>query len=83
MFFVVAQLHIKFHQPAKYDEKLQLETTCSAISASKIEHTYRLTRCGDGAILAEGSSIPACVNNEVKIRRTPEFMYPNSGKTIV
>jgi acyl-CoA thioester hydrolase len=85
VFFVIAQLYIKFRQPAKYDEKLQLETTCSAVSAGKIEHTYRLTRCCDGAVLAEGSSILACVNNEGKIRRVPvpEFMYPELKKTIV
>ena len=76
VFFVVTELCIKYRQLAKYDEKLQLETSCSGVTASKIEHTYRLTRCCDGAVLAEGSSILACVNAEGKIRRIPEFIYP-------
>jgi acyl-CoA thioester hydrolase len=83
VFFVVAELRIKYRQPAKYDEKLQLETTCSAVTASKVEHSYKLTRGGDGIILAEGSSVLACINSEGKVRRVPEFMYPEPDKTIV
>ena len=75
IFFVVTELHIKYHMPARYDENLQLETTCSGIDASKLEHAYRLVRCSDGAILAEGSSIVACVNAEGNVRRIPKFMY--------
>jgi acyl-CoA thioester hydrolase len=75
VFFVVAELHIKYHRPAKYDEKLQLETSCSKVSTSKVEHIYTLTRCCDGVILAEGSSVLACVDIQGKICRIPEFMY--------
>ncbi len=77
--FVVAELRIKYRRPAMYDEKLQLETHCSAVTASKVEHSYELTRCCDGTILAEGSSVLACVSAEGKVRRIPEFMYPEAG----
>ena len=76
VFFVVAELHIKYRQPARYDEKLQLQTRCSNVTVSKIEHTYKLTRCRNNVILAEGSSILACVNEKGEIRRMPKFMYP-------
>jgi acyl-CoA thioester hydrolase len=76
IFFVVAELHIKYRRPAEYDEKLQLETTCTNVTASKVEHAYKLTRCRDGVLLAEGSSILACVDKQGKVRRIPEFMYP-------
>ena len=76
VFFVVARLNIKFRRPAQYDEQLRLETTCSAVSAAKVEHVYKLTRCSDGVILAEGDSVLACVNEKGKVRRVPEFMYP-------
>ena len=78
VFFVVAELHIKYRQPARYDEKVQLETRCSNVTASKIEHTYKLSRCCDSAILAEGSSLLVCIDEKGKIRRMPEFMYPES-----
>ena len=76
IFFVVTELHIKYHMPARYDENLQLETTCSGIDASKLQHAYRLIRCSDGEILADGSSVLACVNAEGNVRRIPKFMYP-------
>lgn len=74
--FVVAEMHIKYRRPALYDEKLELETTCTAVTAGKVEHTYKLTRCSDRVLLAEGNSILACVNGRGKVRRIPEFMYP-------
>jgi len=61
--FVVAQLNIKFRRPVQYDEQLLLETTCSVVSAAKVEHVYKLTRSSDGVILAEGDSVLACVND--------------------
>ena len=76
IFFVVARLQIKYRQPAQYDERLELETTCSLISSGRIEHTYKLTRCCDAVILAEGSTVLACVNTEGKLQRVPEFMLP-------
>ena len=78
IFFVVAELSVKYRQAAKYDEKLQLETVCSRVTASRVEHSYKLSRDCDGVILAEGLSVLACVDGDGKIRRTPEFMYPQS-----
>jgi len=78
VFFVVAELFIKYRQPAMYDEKLRLETHCAAITASKVEHKYKLIRDCSKIIVAEGSSVLACVNGDGKIRRVPEFMYPKS-----
>lgn len=81
VFFVVAELRIKYRRPAGYDEKLQLETSCSKVSASKVEHVYKLTR--DGVILAEGSSVLACVDTGGKVCRIPEFMYPAPEETTI
>ena len=61
-----------------YDEKLQLETQCSAVTAGKVEHSYRLTRITDGVLLAEGSTVLACVDSTGKVRRIPTFMYPGN-----
>jgi acyl-CoA thioester hydrolase len=77
--FVVARLNVKYRRPAFYDEHLNLETTCSRVTASRVEHTYKLTR-GNGLILAEGETTLACVNSEGKIRRVPVFMYPEPQK---
>lgn len=75
-FFVVAELNIKYRGPARYDEKLQLKTVCKAVTAGRVEHSYELTKDGGGKVVAEGSSVLACVSGDGKIRRVPKFMYP-------
>jgi len=76
VFFVVAELRVKYRRACYYDEKLSLETSCSTVTASRVEHVYKLMRCSDGVLLAEGSSVLACVDGKGKIRRVPDFMYP-------
>ncbi|MCE5341177.1 MAG: acyl-CoA thioesterase [Planctomycetaceae bacterium] len=75
-YMVVAELHVKYRRPALYDEQLELVTECTKVTAAKIEHTYKLYRPGIGLLLCEGSSILACVDDNGKPRRVPEFMYP-------
>ena len=76
VFFVVAELNIKYRKAAFYDEKLQLQTICTGVTAGKIQHSYKLTRENNGLVIAEGTSTLACVDSEGKVRRIPEFMYP-------
>jgi acyl-CoA thioester hydrolase len=76
IFFMIARLEIKYHQPAKYDEQLELTTTCTNVTTCKIEHSYQLRRVCDGVLLAEGSSTLACLDKEGKVTRMPEFLYP-------
>ncbi len=76
VFFVIAELNIKYRRPAFYDEQLELTTTCTNVSASKVEHGYRLTRPATSELLAEGESVLACVDENGKVRRMPDFMYP-------
>jgi len=57
--------------------------SCPGATAGRVEHIYKLTRCRDGVILAEGLSVLACVDAQGRICRVPEFMYPESGETIV
>ena len=77
VFFVVAELWIKYRRACRYDEQLRLETICSKVTASKVEHKYRLV-C-DSVLLADGSSVLACISSEGRVRRIPEFMYPASA----
>jgi acyl-CoA thioester hydrolase len=83
IFFVVAELCIKYRFPAHYDEKLSLETVCSCVTTGRIEHTYKLTRSADGVVLAEGKSILACVGSDGSVRRIPGFMFPADEKSTV
>lgn len=82
IFFVVAELKIKYRKPAEYDQILKLTTTCSEVTAAKIRHIYKLTSDSDEKVLAEGSTNLACVDEKGKIRRIPKFMYIEQLKTI-
>jgi acyl-CoA thioester hydrolase len=75
-FFVVAELTAKYLRPCFYDEPLELTTTCSRITIARVEHSYQIKRAETGVLLAEGTSILACVDKSGKPQRMPEFMYP-------
>jgi len=76
IFFVVVELHTKYHRPAYYDQLLKLTTTCTNVTAARIEHNYQLRRAEDELLLASGWSVLACVDAKGRVRRIPEFMYP-------
>lgn len=76
VFFVVSELAAKYRRPCFYDDQLELTTTCSRITSARVEHSYQLKRAETGVLLAEGSSILACVDKSGRPRRMPEFMYP-------
>ena len=76
VFFVVAELRVRYRRPALYDEELELETVCSNVTAGKVEHTYRLTHRRTGLLLAEGTSVLACVSADGRVRRVPDFLVP-------
>ncbi len=83
VFFVMARIEIRYRQPARYDEILDLETACAKVSTCKIEHSYILRRAKDKLILAEGSSVLACIDKQGKVQRIPEYMYPSEQQTTV
>jgi len=75
--FVVVELTVRYRRPARYDEPIKLTTICSNVTAAKVEHKYTLTNPAENdVVLAEGSTILACVDREGKVRRMPGFMYP-------
>jgi len=80
VYFVVAELNIKYRRPAVYDEKLELTTSCTNVTNARVEHTYQLKRPGTNLLLAEGTSILACVDDDGKPRRMPDFMYSDDRK---
>ena len=75
VFFVVADLAVKYRRPAFYDEQLHLKTTASNVTAARVEHTYELINPESQTVLAEGTSILACVDETGKVKRIPAFMY--------
>lgn len=78
VFFVVADLHLKYRRPAFYDQPVELETVCSEVTASRAQHEYTIKNQDTGTILTQGQSTLACVDTQGKLRRMPSFMYLES-----
>ncbi len=74
---VVARLSITWHQPARYDDVLILETTLDRATTARIDHGYRFTR--EGVLLAEGKTTLACVSADGRPRRLPGSLLEVPG----
>lgn len=71
----VAELHVRFRAPARFDDELDVETTLAHVGAASMRFEYRVTRHPDGALLAEGHTLLACVDDKGALRRmSPEWL---------
>lgn len=70
LFFVVAKIDVRYRRSARYDDLLTLHTEITKSGLAKLEHGYRLMR-GD-ELLAEASSVLACVNRAGSVQPIPE-----------
>jgi acyl-CoA thioester hydrolase len=70
MYFVVVKLQVHYHQPARFDDQLLLETAITRTTPARIVHGYQLMR--DGDLLCEANSTIACVDASGQLQRIPE-----------
>jgi len=73
-YFVVVDLHVRYRQPARFDDELDIETSRGNKTKVTIEHNYRITRRSDGELLTEGSTLIACINSKGRPCRIPNVM---------
>ncbi len=65
----VAELHVRFRAPARFDDELDVETTLAKVGAASMRFDYRVTRVPDGRLLAEAYTLLACVDEQGALRR--------------
>ena len=75
-FFVVVDIKVRYRRPAFYDEKLELETTVTKVTSTRVEHSYWLKRKSTGLLLAEAKTTLACVDSDGSLKKIPSFMQP-------
>jgi acyl-CoA thioester hydrolase len=68
----VVEAHLKYREPARYDDLIEVETMTDELRAASVKFKYQLKRAGDGALLCEGWTQHACLNSDGKIVRMPE-----------
>ena len=52
--FPITEVRAKYLHSAKFDDELELETTALELTKIKMEFSYKISRVGDGQILAKG-----------------------------
>lgn len=69
----VAEMNLRYRAPARFDDELDVDTTLGRVRAASLRFDYRLLRVGDGALVAEGSTLLACVTQAGTLTRmSPE-----------
>ena len=66
----VAEASVKYLAPARYDDLLTVEVSLAEARRASARFEYRVVR-DDGALLATGHTVHACVDRDGKVRRLP------------
>ncbi|WP_437755016.1 acyl-CoA thioesterase [Sorangium sp. So ce1389] len=66
----VAELRIKYRQPARFGDNLVVETTCREIQRVTARFSYRILRGED--VLCDGDILLACLGSSLTLTRIPE-----------
>ena len=69
-FFAVVALEVRYRRPARYDDRLVLETRLAKLGRAKLEHAYRLLR--EGQVLAEATTTLVCLDRDGRPQPVPD-----------
>ena len=69
--FPVREAFCRYWVPARFDDLLNVATTVEDVSGASVRFGYRITREADEVLIAEGSTLHACVDNTGKVKRLP------------
>ena len=68
----VVDAHVRYRKAARFDEVLEVVTTCVELSRVTVKFGYVINRVSDGVRLCEGDTLLACVGPELAPKRFPE-----------
>ncbi len=70
--FPVREVFCRYWSPARFDDVLLVTTVIGEVGGASLRFRYRITREVDGALIAEGYTLHACVNDAGKVQRLPQ-----------
>jgi len=68
----VIEARCAYHQPARYDDELDVQTTGEMMSPVRVRFDYEIVRCTDAAVLASGHTVHAVLDRAGRPRRMPQ-----------
>ena len=69
---VVVEVSCRYHQPARYDDVLVVQTTVRALTRATVTFAYEVRRKDDQTLLVEGSTVHAATDGTGHVKRIPE-----------
>ena len=71
VFLVVIEVQCNYRGPARYDDVIEMETWVERLRPTRIDFRHRLRRKEDGAPVAEGGEVLACVDADRRPQPLP------------
>lgn len=68
----VADLHVRYKEPAYYDDEIVVRTRLADAHRSLLRFRYQVFRAGEQTLLAEGETTHLVVDNQLKRRSLPQ-----------
>ena len=77
LFLVVSEMSCRYLGAARYDDMLRVRTTTTQMGRATVQHAYQVFRGEE--LIVEGASTVACVDDQGKVRRLPDWLRAGSG----
>jgi acyl-CoA thioester hydrolase len=68
----VIEVFCQYHQPARYDDEIEIRTRATLLTPVRIRFDYEVIRVADGSASASGHSVHAALNQAGRPCRLPE-----------
>ena len=68
----VIEAQCSYRQSARYDDDLDIRTTGTLLSRVRVRFNYEFVRAADEAVLAEGYTVHASLDQDGRPRRLPD-----------
>jgi acyl-CoA thioester hydrolase len=68
----VVEVSVRYRKSVRFDERLAIETRLTDLSRVTVTFAYRVLRDGSAELVAEGSSMLACVGDDLAPKRLPD-----------
>jgi len=73
--FTVAEVHARFHAPARYDERVLVRTRIAELRSRGLTFAYEVRRASDEALLVTGETRHICIDHTGAVRRIPQDLW--------
>ncbi|MEK6630548.1 MAG: thioesterase family protein [Acidobacteriota bacterium] len=68
----VIEAHCEYHQPARYDDEIEIRTRAEMLSPVRVKFSYEVVRHGEGVVAASGHTVHAATDVNGRPKRLPD-----------